>query len=58
MNDFNYIQTCPECGKQFKVYEEDQIPGFRFPEDMVCPYCKHVCRTSLEYEFTTEKMEG
>lgn len=57
-NSFNFIATCPKCGKQFKVYEVEQIPGFRGKEDMVCPYCKHVCRTSMEYEFMTQKMEG
>lgn len=56
-NSFNFIATCPKCGKQFRVYEVEQIPGFRDTEEMICPYCKHVCRTSLEYEFTTQKME-
>lgn len=56
-NSFNFITTCPKCGKQFRVYEVEQIPGFRDTEEMICPYCKHVCRTSLEYEFMTQKME-
>ena len=57
MNDFNYIKECECCHKKFRVYETDQIPGCRFPEDLVCPYCGELLRTSLEYEFMTEKLE-
>lgn len=56
-DEFTYICACPNCRKLFKVAETEQIPGFRFPEDMVCPYCGHVVRTSLEFEFRTFPME-
>lgn len=55
--DFNFVASCPKCGKKFKVVETEQIPGCRFPEDMVCPYCGEVVRTSMEYEYSTFKME-
>ena len=50
------IETCPKCGKDFKCTYEEQIPGCRFPEDKVCPHCKAVLRTSMEYEFFTRKI--
>ena len=60
LSDYNrntYLRACPECKKIFKVEEVDQTPGFRWSEDMVCPYCGHIVRTSLEYEFHTYKLE-
>lgn len=56
-NNFNYVQKCPKCGKKFKVYEEEQVPGFRFPDPMICPYCNHVICKSMEVEFFTYKIE-
>ena len=51
----NYRQEekCPYCGKDFYCEYVEQIPGFRDKEDKVCPHCKRVLRTSMEYEFYT-----
>lgn len=57
LENFNYVAKCPKCGKKFKVYETEQIPGFRDTEYMICPYCGEIVRASMEYEFTTYKME-
>ena len=57
MDDFNYVSKCPKCGKYFKVYETEQVPGFRFPEDMVCPYCGEVVKTSMEFEYKTYEVD-
>jgi endogenous inhibitor of DNA gyrase (YacG/DUF329 family) len=57
MDDFNYVSKCPKCGKHFKVYETEQTPGFRFPEDMICPYCGEVVKTSMEFEYTTYEID-
>ena len=56
-NDFTFVCKCPECGKEFKVLEIEQIPGFRCKEDLNCPYCNHLIKTSMEYEFIAKKEE-
>ena len=56
-NDFNFVESCPKCKKKFKVLETEQIPGFRDTEEMICPYCGHIVRTSMTYEFTTFPLE-
>jgi len=56
INNFSYIEICPKCNKKFRVYEEEQIPGFRDMEYMICPYCKKTIRQSMEYEYVTEKI--
>ena len=55
--EFNLVCLCPKCNKKFKVIQTEQIPGFRSPEDLVCPYCGHVLRTSMEWEFTSYEIE-
>lgn len=57
LEDFNYVSQCPKCEKKFRVYETDQIPGFRDTEYMICPYCGEIVKASMEHEYTTEKME-
>ena len=47
-------EKCPYCKKDFICYEYEQTPGFRFPEEKICPHCGKVLQTSLEYEFYTE----
>ena len=54
---FNYVCVCPHCGKQFLVYEEEQIPGFRNLEDMICPYCNSVVKQSMEFEYRTYEIK-
>ena len=52
---FTKVEKCPKCGKRFKCTYVEQTPGFRFSEDKICPHCNEVLRSSLEYEFYTEK---
>lgn len=58
LNDFNYVNVCKKCRRRYKVYETEQIPGFRDTEYEICPYCGEINRASMEYEFSTEKMEN
>ena len=57
LNENKYTDKCPHCGKEFLVTEYEQIPGFRDIEEETCPYCNKTVRTSMEYEFTTERIE-
>ena len=34
------ITTCPNCGKKVIYWTEDQVPGFRDKDYLICPYCK------------------
>lgn len=47
---------CPNCKKEFGCYMTEQEPGFRWDEDMVCPYCHYVVTTSLTWEFSTHEL--
>ena len=55
MSDFDYLCECPKCKKTFEVSEIPQTPGFRWKEELVCPYCSSVIRSSMEYEFIVTK---
>ena len=48
---------CPYCGKKIQYTEQEQTPGFRFPEELVCPHCLKVVKESLEYEFFVEPVD-
>lgn len=50
------VEYCPKCKKYFYYEREEQNPGFHSDEDMVCPYCQNVIKTSLEYEFYTREI--
>ena len=50
-------KLCPFCGKRYSLTIYEQIPGFRDTEEEVCPYCNETIRTSMEYEFHTDKVE-
>ena len=55
--DFSVImEKCPKCGKTFELILEEHTPGFRTPEDKVCPYCNAILKTSMEYGFTTRRL--
>ena len=47
---------CKKCGKVYEVIEHEQTPGCRDTEEEICPYCGHVNRESMTYEFTTSKI--
>lgn len=55
-NTLRYISHCPYCNNDFMVNAIEQDPGYRFPEDMICPYCHKVNGSSMNYEFETEKL--
>ena len=42
---------CSHCGKKFSYCVEEQTPGFRFPSDLICPWCGETLRESLEVEY-------
>ena len=52
------IDICKKCGKKFWVEATPQVPGFRWEEDEICPYCGNINRTSMTWEFYTEKYEA
>ena len=56
-SEYNAIIKCSHCEKEFKAQISRQVPGFRSPEDLVCPYCGEVLRTSMELEFYSSKLE-
>ena len=50
-----YFENCPFCKEQMLVTATPQEPGYRFREELICPYCGKIVRSSLEYEYKTEK---
>lgn len=56
-NEYEEIEKCPVCGKNFKCIYTEQTPGFRDKEDKRCPYCGALLRQSMEWEFRTYKVE-
>ena len=52
-----YRRLCPNCKKSFEVHEQEQVPGFRCVDELKCPYCGYVLRTSMEYEYMTYKLD-
>lgn len=57
LENLSRVMECKECKQKFKVYETEQVPGFRDIEFLICPYCGKVLRESMEYEFITERLE-
>ena len=51
------IIKCPDCGKRFRVWEEEQVPGFREKDYLYCPYCKKQLASSMEVEYNVSKIE-
>lgn len=50
-------KKCPHCGKTYICGIIAQRPGYKWREEQICPYCNKIVRTSLEFEFYTEKLE-
>lgn len=42
---------CPYCEHEFEYEEEEQVPGFRIKDSLICPKCQKVIKTSMEVEF-------
>lgn len=53
--DFDILYKCPKCLRMFKVWTEDQTPGFRMKDTLYCPYCDAAVETSMEVEFHVVK---
>lgn len=47
------LSTCPKCHKRFRVMMEEQEPGFRDTEELICPYCGEIIKESMEYIYFT-----
>lgn len=52
------VCTCKFCDKKYQSVLVEQTPGFRDMEDERCPYCGEVNRSSMEYEFSTQTIDG
>ena len=50
------MMKCPYCKETFQCTEYPQTPGFRFKEDLTCPYCNKVIDQSMEYEYYTRRL--
>lgn len=49
--------TCPGCNQKFLVLEEEQVPGFRCKDSLMCPYCNYLLRTSMSVEWMVIKQK-
>lgn len=49
------IVKCRHCKMSYRQKQTPQIPGQRFPEDDICPYCNHSNGSSMEYEYNNRK---
>lgn len=57
MDEQDSIITCRHCGKKYKQWTEEQIPGFREMDYDTCPYCNQDNGRSMSYEFHNEKLD-
>lgn len=49
--------VCRKCGKTYLQAVTEQEPGFRWSEEDKCPYCGHVAKESMSYEFHNRRSE-
>ncbi len=49
------VAVCPSCHKQFRYWTEDQVPGCRDKDYLICPYCKTELDSSMEVEYHVRK---
>lgn len=49
------IVQCGHCKMLYRQQEELQIPGHRFREEDICPYCKESNGSSMEREYRNRK---
>lgn len=54
-NDWEIV-VCKSCGRKYKQWQEDQVPGFRDVEYDYCPYCHEVNGQSMEVDFINRKV--
>ena len=50
--------TCKSCKKKFRVWEEEQVPGFRDKDYLYCPYCGAELGSSMSVEFHVSKIQN
>ena len=51
------IEVCPSCGKKFNLITEEQEAGFRMKDELICPYCNYLIKSSMEVEYSARKIE-
>lgn len=49
------LVRCGHCNMEYRQMEEPQIPGHRFREEDICPYCKCSNGSSMECEYKNRK---
>lgn len=49
-------EKCSHCGKKYRQWIEDQVPGFRSKDYDRCPYCGESNGSSMEVEFNNSKI--
>lgn len=49
------VVVCSNCHKQFSYWTEDQVPGFRDKDYLICPYCHAELSSSMDIEFHVRK---
>lgn len=49
------IVKCGHCHMAYRQKEEPQIPGHRFREEDICPYCSRINGSSMESEYKNRK---
>lgn len=55
--DIYGLEVCQCCHKLYRSSEVEQIPGFREKEDDMCPYCGHINRQSMSYDFYNSELQ-
>lgn len=56
-NTWRTVATCKHCKKDYIQVQTDQEPGFRMPDDDICPYCKQSNGSSMAVEYENYPME-
>ncbi len=49
---------CPKCHNSFSYYKQEQIPGHRDRDYLICPWCGEEISSSMEYDYPNVKKEG
>lgn len=52
---YDHSMECPFCNKTFNYWTEEQVPGFRMKDELICPYCKKEIKSSMQVEYHVEK---
>ena len=55
--EWSQTVRCPNCGKAYTQYCEEQVAGFRDRSYDICPYCKHENGSSMEVEYVNSRID-